>query len=278
MDFKQKLDKVVEKNNSLLCIGLDPDLEKLPKHLLEKEDPIFEFNKAIIDATADLVCAYKPNIAFYEVYGIEGLESLKKTLEYLQKNYSEVPIILDAKRGDIGNTADRYAKAVFDFWKADAVTVFPIVGKDALKPFFDYQEKLVILLLKTSNPDSGTFQNLEVEGKPYYLKMAEIVRNWNYQNLGLFVGATYPKELKDVRAIFPDSVFLTAGVGAQGAKTEEAVKAGIDKMGNNLICNNSREIIYAGSGENPPAGEAGFADAARKKAEEIRQEINKYRK
>ncbi len=271
MDFKQKLDSIVAKNNSLLCIGLDPDLEKLPRHLLNLEDPIFEFNKALIDSTSDLVCSYKPNIAFYEAYGLKGLESLKKTLEYLQKNYTDIPMILDAKRGDIGNTADRYAKAIFDFWKADAVTVYPHLGKDALEPFFNYENKLIIVLIKTSNPDSGTFQNLEVDGKPYYLKMAEIARDWNQPNLGLFVGATYPKELSDVREIFPDSVFLTAGVGAQGAKTEQAVKAGVDKDGNNLICNNSREIIYASSSED-------FAEAARKKAVEIKEEINKYRK
>ncbi len=270
MNFQAKLNNMVEKNNSLLCIGLDPDLEKLPKHLLERDDPIFEFNKAIIDSTFDLVCSYKPNIAFYEAYGIEGLTSLKKTLEYLQEKYPIIPIILDAKRGDIGNTASRYAKAVFEYWSADGVTVFPNVGKDGLKPFFEYEDKLIIILLKTSNPDSGIFQNLEIDGKPYYLKMAEIIKQWNQKNLGLFVGATYPKELKDVRAIFPDSIFLTAGVGAQGAKTEEAVRAGVDKKGDNLICNNSREIIYASSGED-------FAQKIREKAKDIKDEINKYR-
>lgn len=270
MNFQKKLSSIVEKNNSLLCIGLDPDLDKIPKHLLDKDDPIFEFNKAIIDATSDLVCAYKPNIAFYEAYGIEGLKSLKKTLEYLQEKNPEIPIILDAKRGDIGNTSQRYAKAVFEYWKSDGVTVFPHLGEDALKPFFDYQDKLTILLIKTSNPDSGTFQNIDVNGKPYYLKMSEMVKKWNINNVGLFVGATYPKELVDVREIFPNSVFLTAGVGAQGAKTKEAVKAGVDKYGNNLICNSSREIIYAGGDEN-------FAKEARKKALEIKNEINQHR-
>ncbi|MBI3485996.1 orotidine-5'-phosphate decarboxylase [Candidatus Daviesbacteria bacterium] len=270
MKFQQKLNGIVAKNNSLLCVGLDPDLDKLPKHLLEKEDPIFEFNKEIIDATFDLVCSYKPNIAFYEAYGIEGLKSLKKTLEYLQEKCPEIPIILDAKRGDIGNTAARYAKAVFEYWNVDAVTVFPHLGKDALEPFLKYDDKLVILLIKTSNPDAGIFQNLQVGDEPYYLKVAKTVKEWNFSNVGLFVGATYPKELADVRALFPDSVFLTAGVGAQGAKTEEAVKAGVDKNGGNFICNNSREIIYAST-------EKDFTEAARTKALAIRDEINKYR-
>lgn len=270
MNFQQKLNNIVQKNNTLLCIGLDPDLDKLPKHLLDKKDPIFEFNKAIIDATHDLICTYKPNIAFYEAYGIEGLKSLKKTLEYLQEKYSEIPIILDAKRGDIGNTSARYAKAVFEYWKADAVTVFPHLGKDALEPFLKYEDRLVILLIKTSNPDSGIFQNLIVDGEPYYLKMAKTIKEWNFKNIGLFVGATYPKELADIRNLFPDSIFLTAGVGAQGAKTKEAIKVGVDKNGNNFICNNSREIIYASSDKN-------FAEASRNKALAIKDEINKYR-
>lgn len=271
MKFQQKLDRIVKKNNSLLCVGLDVDLDKLPKFLLSKNDPIFEFNREIIDATYDLVCCYKPNIAFYEAYGIDGLRSLKKTLEYLQTKYSDIPIILDAKRGDIGNTSKMYAKAIFDYWQVDAVTVFPNLGLDALLPFFAYSDKLIILLVKTSNPDSGTFQNVKVNNHvPYYLHMGKIINKWRYPNIGLFVGATYPDELSRVRSLFPDTPFLSAGIGAQGAKTAEAVRAGVDKYGNNLICNNAREIIYASNGKD-------FAKKAREKALLIKEEINKWR-
>ncbi|MBI2443379.1 MAG: orotidine-5'-phosphate decarboxylase, partial [Candidatus Levybacteria bacterium] len=173
MIFRDKLETIIAKNNSLLCVGLDPDLTKLPKHLLAAKDPIFEFNKAIVDATHDLVCVYKPNIAFYEAEGIDGLRQLKLTVDYIQNEYSGIPILLDAKRGDIGNTAEKYAKAVFEFWNADAVTVFPHLGLDSLTPFFEYKDKMTIVLIKTSNPDSGMFQDLTVDGEPYYLRVAE---------------------------------------------------------------------------------------------------------
>lgn len=270
MTFQQKLKKAIQKNKSLLCIGLDPELEKIPKHLLKKTDPIFEFNKNIIDATSDLVCAYKPNTAFYEAYGLKGLASLKKTLEYLQKNYPYIPIILDAKRADIGNTAKMYAKAIFEYWKADATTAYPYLGLDSLEPFFEYKDKLTILLVRTSNPDAKTFQDLTVGNEPLYMRIAKTIRQWNYENIGVFVGATYPKELANVRKIFPHTPVLTAGIGAQGAETERAVKAGIDKNGSNLICNNSRVIIYASSDKD-------FAKAVRQKAKEIRGIINNYR-
>lgn len=272
MNFQKKLLNITKKNNSLLCIGLDTEIQKLPKHLLSKDSPIHEFNKQIIDNTFDLVCCYKPNIAFYEAYGIEGLKSLKKTIEYLQKNYPEIPILMDAKRADIGNTAKMYAKALYEYWDVDATTVYPYLGLDTLTPFFEYKDKCTILLIKTSNPDSKVFQNLKVNNKkPLYLAIAKEITKWKYPNIGLFVGATYPKELKDVRNLFPDKPFLTAGIGAQNAETEKAVKAGIDKNGNNLICNNSRVIIYASNGKD-------FAEAARQKAKELRDEINKYRK
>jgi len=272
MTFKQRFEKITKKNNSLLCIGLDPDLEKFPKHLLKNYDPIFDFNKAIIDATSDLVCSYKPNIAFYEAYGIEGLRSLKKTIEYLNTSFKDIPVILDAKRGDIGNTAKMYAKAAFEYWNVDAVTVYPYLGLDAIKPFLDYKNKLTILLIKTSNPDSGVFQNLKVGNSnlPLYLTMANEIKKWNFPNIGLFVGATYPEELGNVRKIFPSSYILTAGIGVQGAKTQKAIKAGVDPRGDNLICNNSREIIYADKSKH-------FAKKVRNKAKEIRDIINKYR-
>ncbi len=270
MNFQQKLDKLFKINNSLLCIGLDPDLEKLPKHLLKESDPFFEFNKKIIDQTHDLVYAYKPNIAFYEAEGLKGLKSLEKTIKYLKKKYPEVPIVLDCKRADIGNTAARYAKSCFEVWGADAATVYPYLGLDAVLPFLKYKNQSTILLLKTSNPDSKMFQDLKIGGDPFYLKMAKEIKKWKYDNISLFVGATHPEELKKVRKLFPDKPFLTAGIGAQGAQTEKCVKAGVDKRGQNLICNSSREIIYAGRDKD-------FAKKSREKATEVRDIINNYR-
>lgn len=270
MNFKQKLDNLIKKNNSLVCVGLDPEFEKLPKHLLSNRDPIFSFNKAIIDATHDLVCAYKPNIAFYEAYGLDGLSQLKKTIEYLGYRYPNIPIVLDAKRADVPNTARMYAKAVFEYWAADAVTVYPYLGLDSLEPFFAYKNRCTILLIKTSNPDAKTFQDKIIDGESFYLRIAKEAKRWKLPNIGLFVGATYPKELTNVRNLFPNAPILTAGIGAQEAQTEKAVKAGVDKNGNNLICNNSRSIIYASK-------DKGFAVASRKATEEMRRTINAYR-
>lgn len=258
MDFQDKLQKIISKNNSLLCVGLDTEIEKLPKGLSQ-----FKFNKKIIDETARFVCAYKPNIAFYESAGMEGLQNLKDTISYLLKKYPEIPIILDAKRGDIGNTGQHYAKAAFDYWQADAVTVFPYLGRDSLEPFLNYKDKLIILLFKTSNPDSGAFQNMEIDGTPYYLKVAREVKKWGRDNIGIFVGATYPTEMKAMRDVFPNNVFLSAGLGVQGAEIEQIVKAGVDKNGGNIMFNASRSIIF----DKDPA------QAARK----LRDEINKYR-
>ena len=259
MDFKKKLDIVILKNNSLLCVGLDPEPQKFSKNL-----SIFQFNKSIIDKTVDLVCAYKPNIAFHEAEGLSGLEELKKTISYLKKNYPQIPIVLDAKRADIPNTARLYAKAVFEYWKADAVTVYPHLGLDSIEPFLAYQDKLTILLVKTSNPDSAMFQDVRTENGPYYLEMARIISKWNYPNFGIFVGATYPTELKELRRIFPNRIFLSAGIGSQEAQIEQAVKAGIDDKGTGIIFNASRSIIY----DQDP----------KKAAQKLRNEINKYRK
>lgn len=268
MTFRQKLDAIIQKNNSLLCLGLDPDIDKLPKNILNSsKEPIFDFNKAIINATHDLVCAYKPNIAFYEAYGIKGHEQLKQTIEYLKNNHPNIPIVLDAKRGDIGNTAKMYARAAFDYWQADAVTVYPHLGLDSLTPFFEYKDKLVILLLKTSNPDSGMFQDLLVDGTPYYLAMAEKITTWNYQNIGIFVGATYPKELKELRELFTEKIFLSAGFGAQEGAVEQAVKAGIDKNKSGIMFNASRSILYASNGTD-------FAQKAREETLKLKEEIN----
>lgn len=270
MTFKQKLDQVIEKNNSLLCIGLDPELEKIPDSLKKNNEPMFEFNKAVIDSTKDLVCAYKPNIAFYEAYGLEGLKQLKKTIAYLKNQYPQIPLILDAKRADIGNTAKMYAKAVFDYWQADAVTVYPFLGLDAVQPFLVYQDKLIILLIKTSNPDAGMFQDLKVGNEAFYLKLAKEISQWDYKNIGIFIGATYPDELKKVRTIFPEAVFLSAGLGSQGGEVEQAVKAGVDRHQKGIMFNASRSIIYASPNKD-------FAQAAREKAKELRDKINQYR-
>jgi len=258
VDFQDKFQKIVAKNNSLLCVGLDPELAKLTKN-----QSLFEFDKSIINATADLVCAYKPNIAFYEAYGLDGLDHLKQTIEYLKKNYDEIPIILDAKRADIANTAKMYATAIFDFWSADATTVYPHLGFDSLEAFFAYKQKLTIVLIKTSNPDASTFQNLKVDGEPYYMKVAKEIKKWDKPNLGIFVGATYPQDLKNVRKLFPNNIILSAGFGAQKGKIKEAVKAGVDKTGGGIIFNASRSIIYS---QNP-----------KKEAQKLRDEINKYR-
>ena len=263
MTFRQKFNNIVKKHNSLLCVGLDPDLGKISPKFLKKKKSIFEFNKSIIDQTADLICAYKPNIAFYEAQGIEGLEQLKKTIQYLKENYSSVPLILDAKRADIGNTAKMYAKAAFEYWDADAVTVYPNLGLDSLLPFLNYKDKLTILLFKTSNPDSSMFQNLMVDKEPYYLKMARKIKTWKYPNIGIFVGATYPREIKELRSLFPESIFLSAGLGAQSAEIKSAVRAGIDKTKNGIMFNASRSILYAKS--------------PRQEAEKLKNEINRYR-
>ena len=263
MDFSKKLDTIVGSNNSLVCVGLDPELEKLPKGYLSKKDPIYEFNRDIIDSTTHLVCSYKPNIAFYEAYGLDGLDQLKKTLLYLQNDYPQIPIILDAKRADIANTAKMYAKAAFEYWCADAVTVYPHLGRDSLQPFFAYDDKLTIILIKTSNPDAKLFQDMKVNGSPYYLELAGEIAKWSQSNIGLFVGATYPADLEKIRSIFPNKIILCAGFGAQKAKIKAAVQAGIDKGKKGIIFNASRSIIYS----NNPA----------RAAQNLRDEINKYR-
>lgn len=270
MDFSKKLLSIQDKNNSLLCVGLDPDPPLQGVSFKGGKDSLFVFGKRVVDLTADLVCAFKPNIAFYEAEGIDGLTQLKKTVEYIKKNYPRVPIILDAKRADIANTAKMYAKSIFDYWDADATTVYPHLGLDSLEPFLSYKDKCTFLLIKTSNPDSSTFQNIETNTGPYYLAMANQIKKWGKKNIGVFVGATYPNEMHKLRQIFPDKIFLSAGVGAQNAKLKKIVQAGID--GNKrgiiqrkalLIFNASRSIIYS---KDPKSA-----------AQQLRDEINKYR-
>jgi orotidine-5'-phosphate decarboxylase len=277
MDFQTKLLKLQKKNNSLVCVGLDPVLEKLPQHLLKDADPVFSFNRAIIDSTADLVCSYKPNIAFYEAGGVKGLKSLKKIIDYLKKNYNNIPVILDAKRADIGNTNNGYTKFIFHYLKVDAVTLNPYLGKKALKPFLEYNNKGLVLLCKTSNPGSHEFQNLKIKHKklgevPLYQAVAYNIANyWNKnKNCLLVVGATYPKELKKIREIAGDLNLLIPGIGAQGGEVEKTVKAGKNSKNLGMIINSSRGIIYAGSKKD-------FASKARQETKKLKNIINKYR-
>jgi len=270
MTFRNKLDAIVKKNNSLVCVGLDPELNKLPEAVRKQKHPVFEFNKAIIDATSDLVCVYKPNIAFYEAMGIDGLKELKLTLEYLHKVHPDIPVILDAKRGDIGNTSKMYAKSIFEYWNVDAVTVYPHLGFDALEPFFAYKDKLVILLIHTSNPDAKMFQDLKAGKEPYYIALSKKIATWKEANIGIFMGATYPQEMRKVRSIFPKLIFLSAGIGAQKAEVEAIVRAGLDKSKAGIMFNSSRNILYATAGSD-------FAEAARVAALKLRETINSYR-
>ncbi len=256
MSFLAKLDRAAQKNKSRLCIGLDFDLKKFKKQIIDSEDPIFNFNKKIIDQTQDLVCAYKPNIAFYEAYGIYGLEALMKTIEYLAA--TDVPVILDAKRGDVGHTAAAYAKAIFEIFKADATTVNPYLGHDSVEPFIEYREKGIFVLCLTSNIGFRDFQTAGRE-EPLYLSVARHVKEWNhYGNCGVVVGATSAEELKDIKKIVGDMPILIPGVGAQGGDLKNSVKYG----GRRAIINASRSIIYA--------------TEPREEAKKLQNEINKF--
>jgi orotidine-5'-phosphate decarboxylase len=266
MNFIEKLAKTSRKNRSLLCVGLDPDPMMLPE-----ETGVFEFNKAIIDATADLVCAYKPNIAFYEALGNIGTDVLKRTRDYIG---DEIPVIIDAKRGDIGNTASAYARSLFDYFNFDATTASPYLGFDSLEPFIQYRDRGVIILCRTSNPGAVDFQSLscQVGGghKMLYEIVAEKVNSWNtYGNLGLVVGATFPVELALIRQKYPDIIILVPGIGAQGGELAQVVKFGVDAGRQKTIITSSRQILYASKGKD-------FAAAARKVALKLRDQINNY--
>jgi orotidine-5'-phosphate decarboxylase len=279
MDFYGKLTAAWTKNNSLLCVGLDPDWAKMPGSFSGAYQPLFEYNQVIIDATADLVCAFKPNIAFYESPNehpddTTGLAQLKATIEYIHTEYPDIPVILDAKRADIGNTNDEYVKSVFDYLDADAVTLHPYLGHEALEPFLTRAEKGMIILCRTSNPGAGEFQDLLVDGKPLYQYVAkQVAETWNKnKNCSLVVGATYPEEMKIIRDIVgQDMPFLVPGLGAQGGDVQKTVEAGLNNKGTGMIINSSRGIMFA------PRNGGSYADAARKAAIELRDEINKYR-
>jgi orotidine-5'-phosphate decarboxylase len=256
----------IKKKQSFLCIGLDVDLDKIPKHLLQEEDPIFAFNKAIIDATHHLAVAYKPNTAFYEAYGIKGWKSLEKTITYLNKNHPEIFTIADAKRGDIGNTSKMYAKAFYEDLGFDSVTVAPYMGKDSVEPFLSFKDKHTILLALTSNLGAFDFQTKNVDGQALYNEVLRTSKTWkNAKSLMYVIGATKAEYLSEIRQIIPDSFLLVPGVGAQGGSLEDVCKYGMtDTIG--LLINSSRGIIYASSKED-------FAKAAANKAKELQSQM-----
>lgn len=267
MNFIEKLERAQKKNNSLLCVGLDPSLGRLPESCRMQAQPFLVFNRALIDATADLVCAYKPQIAHYAACGAEA--ELFATISYIHENYADIPVILDAKRGDIGSTAEKYAIEAFERYQADAVTVNPYLGGDSLEPFLKYKEKGVVILCRTSNPGGSDLQGLEVDGEPLYLKLAGLAAaSWNEnRNILLVVGATWPAELARVREKVGDIPLLVPGIGAQGGDLAAVLRAGLDSRGGGLVINSSRGIIYAGQGED-------YAKAARQAALALRGAIN----
>jgi orotidine-5'-phosphate decarboxylase len=268
--FVEQLQRIWDANDSLVCVGLDPEIERFPAQFAEQPSPIFQFNKSIIDATADLVCAYKPQFAHYAAY--EAEDQLERTIDYIHRNYPGIPVILDSKRGDVGNTAERYAIEAFERYHADAVTVSPYLGGDSLEPFLEYEEKGVIILCRTSNPGAGDLQDLEMGGRRLFHIVADLAaRRWNKRgNCLLVVGATYPRELAEVREIVGNMPLLVPGVGAQGGDVAQAVQNGQTATGAGLIISSSRGILYAAPGEN-------FASAAREATQKLRDQINASR-
>ncbi|SDS29154.1 orotidine-5'-phosphate decarboxylase [Polaribacter sp. KT25b] len=262
----EELVSQINQKKSFLCIGLDVDLNKIPVHLLTLEDPIFEFNKAIIDATHHLCVAYKPNTAFYEAYGLKGWQALEKTISYINKKYPEIFTIADAKRGDIGNTSTMYAKAFFDDLAFDSVTVAPYMGKDSIEPFLAFKNKHTIMLALTSNEGAFDFQTKKMGEKELYKQVLETSKNWkNAENLMYVVGATKAEYFKEIRKIVPTSFLLVPGVGAQGGNLQDVCKYGLsENIG--LLINSSRGIIYA-------SNTSDFAQVAAIKAQELQQEM-----
>ena len=264
---KQQLFENIRRKKSFLCVGLDTDIKKIPQHLLTEEDPIFAFNKAIIDATADFCVAYKPNLAFYESLGLEGWKAFEKTVRYLKENHPDQFIIADAKRGDIGNTSEMYARSFFEHLDIDAVTVAPYMGEDSVKPFLNYEGHWVIVLGLTSNKGSQDFQfTTDAQGERLFEKVLRVTQTWATDDQLMFVvGATQGKLFTDVRRIAPDHFLLVPGVGAQGGSLQEVAQYGMnDRCG--LLVNSSRGIIYADKSE-------AFAEAARREAEKISREM-----
>jgi orotidine-5'-phosphate decarboxylase len=269
--FVERLTRAWSRGQTLLCVGLDPDPAKLPQHLAAADYPIFEFGRAIVDATADLVCAFKPQIAYYAAARAE--DQLEMTIAHIRRSHPEIPVILDAKRGDIGSTAEMYAKEAFVRYQADALTVNPYLGSDSLAPYLAFADKGVIVLCRTSNPGARDVQDIENNGRKLYQIIAEkAARDWNANaNVLLVVGATYPEELAQIRGIVGDMPILVPGVGTQGGDVAAVIANGATADGTGLIISASRAVIYAGSGPD-------YAEAARSAALKLRDEINLYRK
>ena len=264
---RSELVNQIKTKRSFLCVGLDTDLKKVPQHILNDEDPIFAFNKAIIDATADYCVSYKPNLAFYEAFGVKGLISFEKTIKYLKENYPNHFIVADAKRGDIGNTSAMYARTFFDEYDVDSLTVAPYMGEDSVTPFLGYKDKWVILLALTSNKGSHDFQLTEdKEGERLFEKVLKKSQEWgNDENMMYVVGATQGQMFEDIRKVAPNHFLLVPGVGAQGGSLQEVCKYGIIKDCG-LLVNSSRGIIYASNGDD-------FAEVAGKKAKELQEQM-----
>jgi len=269
--FLEKLNALSRKNNSLLCVGLDSDTSRLPSCLVLEKNAQLEFNRAIIEATKDIVCAYKPNSAFYEARGKIGWETLEETIGMIP---DDIPVILDAKRGDIGNTSSLYAESAFHNLGADAVTVHGYMGRDTIAPFVSREERTVFVLVKTSNPSAAEFEDLELkDGRRNFEAMADLIAQWNEEfpgTLGAVVGATWPEDVAKVRARLPEAPLLVPGVGKQGGDAAATIRNGLDKNGGGLIINASREVIFASDGYD-------FAKAARAKAMALRDEFNSIR-
>lgn len=271
MTFTDMLNERWQNADSLLCVGLDPNPARFPHELVGRDTAIYDFCTGIVDATADLVCAFKPQIAYFASCGAE--DQLKAIIDYIHKNYPKVPVILDAKRGDIGSTAEHYAMEAFDRFEADCVTLSPFMGFDTIKPYMAYEEKGAFILCRTSNPGGDDIQMLTVDGERIYERLARLAAgDWNVNGqLGLVVGATYPAELANVRRIAPETVLLVPGIGAQGGDIDACVKAGITKNGTGMVINSGRAIIYA-------SRDADWKEAARKSAIATRDAINAARR
>ncbi len=268
---KQQIINQIKAKKSFLCVGLDTDIKKIPQHLLNEDDPVFAFNKSIIDATAEYAVAYKPNTAFYEVYGAKGWASLEKTINYIKEKHPEIFVIADAKRGDIGNTSANYARAFFETLKADALTVAPYMGVDSVEPFLGFEDKWVVLLALTSNKGSKDFQYLNAEGKELYKNVLMKSQEWADDNKMMYVvGATHPEELGEIRKMLPNHFFLVPGVGAQGGDLQAVARHGLNgQIG--LLVNSSRGIIYASNGED-------FAEKAAGEAKKLQQQMEELLK
>jgi len=275
MHFMQSLQQAWTRNNSLVCVGLDPEPSKFPAHLRDTPDAVFEFCRAIVDASADLVCAFKPQIAHFAALRAE--DALERLIAHIHEKHPGVPVILDAKRGDIGSTAQHYVSEAFDRYEADAVTLNPYLGRDSVQPFLDLADKGVILLCHTSNPGAADLQDLLVSdesggGKPLYQHVAQIIaRDWNsHGNCALVTGATWPQQLREVRALIGDMPLLVPGIGAQGGDVEAVVRNGRTTDGSGLLISSSRAILYAGNDKD-------FAETSRKATQTLRDTINRYR-